>query len=161
MPGAIVETEAWRGAQALFVKVMSEFLNTSFVATGAHTPHYRQPFVAEVTLTGTEYELSLSVVVEPREMRRLAIAVLESTDRQDAESLILESGNLLMGALRSILATEGHRFVLGLPSGVCFERSVVAFERAPLGMCTTISSPIASIDLWLRASPSPLETSVT
>lgn len=154
MIDTLAETDAWQRAGALFARVMGQFVQTPFVhmSVGSCASADARSFVASVDLTQRWLSLSLSLVIEPVLMQRFAADLLGSADVDDAESLVLESGNILMGALRTSLAAEGVYLVLGIPAHVSFDRARRTLDGGQLRTHIRLMSARSSLELLLSAA---------
>lgn len=148
------DTEAWKEVDVLLVRTLNAFVQLAFAPVRAPRPaDDAAPFVAEVGLVHAEMELVLAVAAERDSMKRLAQSVLDSDEDADAESLVLEASNILMGTLRTSLAAEGISAVLGLPAAVAHLESRDRFVRGTLRAELSVVAAIGALDIWLSAAP--------
>ncbi|MBX3218624.1 MAG: hypothetical protein KF850_41850 [Labilithrix sp.] len=150
---AVAGSRAWRKVGALFVRALGELVQTPFAAV-PEPPSSRAPvFVADVSLSRPDVELHLSIVIEPASMSRMAKRLLDSDDVADAESLVLEAANVLMGTFRTSLAAEGLCLVLGLPEVGSADRSRRRLDGAPLRARMAAASLAGELEIWLAVIP--------
>lgn len=150
---AVAESRAWQEVGVLFVSALGELVQTPFTAVPVPPAVCAPVFVADVSLSRHDLELQLSIVIEPASMRRMAKRLIDSDDVADAESLVLEAANILMGTLRTGLAAEGLCLALGLPEVGSVARSRLRFAGAPLRTRMAAASVAGELEIWLSAMP--------
>lgn len=153
MIDAVAESRAWQEAGALFVRVLGELVQAPFSVVPERSATRSPVFVADVSLSRSDLELTLSIVVERTSMLRMAKRLTDSEEVEIAESLVLETANVLMGNLRASLAAEELRLALGLPEVGSPARGRRRFDGAPLRAHLSVASAIVELDVWLCATP--------
>ena len=133
------------------IEALSEFFQLPFVPTEPQAA-WSEPFVAEALLTEPTHALALTVfvVIETATMQRLALHLLEIDALEEAQSLVLEVGNILMGALKTSLAASGFAFTLGLPEVASLARAREALEGSEAASRLAITAQGMGLEVWLR-----------
>lgn len=150
--GGLLGSAGWRGAEELFAKTLSDFLQMPSTAT-AIGDDLGTAFVADVLLLepARHLEIGVSVLADDASMRLMATHLLGDDDADGAKALVLEIGNMMMGALKAALVEDGHAFTAGIPAAVAFGDAREALDAHPVRHRFAVACGEAKLELWLRA----------
>jgi len=150
--GGLLGSAGWRGAEEVFAKTLSDFLQMPAVKTPTGDD-LGTPFVADVLLLepARQLEIGVSVLADDASMRLMAVHLLGDDDVDGAKALVLEIGNMMMGALKAALVADGHAFTAGIPAAVAFGDARESLDAHPVRHRFAVACGEARLELWLRA----------
>jgi CheY-like chemotaxis protein len=148
----LLGSKGWRGAEELFAKTLADFLQMPAVPT-AIGEQPGSPFVADVLLLepARQLEIGVSVLADDASMRVMATHLLGDDDPEGARALVLEIGNMMMGALKAALIADGHTFTAGIPSAMDFAQAREALDAHPIRHRFAVACGESKLELWVRA----------
>jgi len=149
----LLATAAWGGAQDLLAKTLGEFLQLP-CASNPVRADLPTSFVADTLLSepARQLEMGISVLADDSSMRAMALHLLgDGEDTEGAKALVLEIGNIMMGALKAAFIASGHSFTGGIPADVPFREAREALDAHPVRHRLGFTCGDATLELWLRA----------
>ena len=90
------------------------------------------------------------MVIDTDVMKRLGAHILGDEDLENAQALVLEVANILMGTLKTAFTSHGFTFTGGIPTNEAFSQARSTFDRAMVRSRMAIGASDSELELWLR-----------
>lgn len=150
---ALLETAPWADLRAALAEGLGAFLGTP--ATVVQTSDPPAAVVGQVTLIEPSrgLELGLALVVGAAATGALHQLVFgEPGDVESGCALVLETGNILMGAVKTLLSTRGYEFTSGVPTSASLAEARATHDNRALRQRFAFRAGNVSLDVWIFAA---------
>jgi CheY-like chemotaxis protein len=144
----------WTQAGELLAQSLGDFFQLPTVAVPPRDD-YSTHFVADVLLSepGRQLAIGISVLADDASMKAMALQLLgDADDEEGAKALVLEVGNIMMGAFKTAFVANGHSFTGGIPVDLAFEKARATLDAHPVRHRIAFTCGDAHVEVWLRAT---------
>jgi len=143
---------AWSGLVGTVASSLEAFLGLEHAPTTERVLK-GSPYTAEVLLTeaALELEIAITVAADDSTINALAEHVLGESDREGGEALVLETANVVMGAVKTACTQGGFMFTGGLPAATEYSAASATMEATPIRRRMTFASTAGALEVSARA----------
>ncbi|MBS2012985.1 MAG: response regulator [Deltaproteobacteria bacterium] len=151
----LVETVSWDRLSAVLQTMLAQFVGIDF-SVSTITDSSPAAVVGEVFLSDAAHqlELGIAVVLSGVGMKKLTMQMFgEETDFESGCALILETANVLMGGVKTVLGEHNYEFTAGLPRQPDLAEARTAYDAHPVRQRFTFrTADDLEVNVWMRAS---------
>jgi DNA-binding response OmpR family regulator len=149
---ALLVAASWDRLSATLMSAFAAYSGTELAV--AATGDTAAAIVGEVFMTDPErqLEIGVAVVMSGAATSSLAMAMLGESDIESGCALVLEGANVLVGAVKLVMAESGYDFAVGLPTQANLSDCRAAYDAHPVRQRFAFESSAFHVDVWLRIS---------